>query len=147
MVSFTLWISIVLFRKVLCALTPDCIAPAGHQVDCIFLGEYSNIKLIRLVLGPERYIIYRNCHRYDQSLFNALTALHLFGLENYAYQFNYTNFKNPPRSQWGVKRIVEARKARYFSIHKMVEVNREDVRSEPLNMSCTVEEELLINSR
>ncbi|KAH7704586.1 Protein F41D3.9 [Aphelenchoides avenae] len=52
---------------VLCALTEDCIAPKGSQVDCKF---------------GDRYNDYASCHRFDQSAM-ALVRLHLLYTDGY----------------------------------------------------------------
>lgn len=58
---------------VLCALEQDCFAPSGHRGGCKF--------------GPSKedhFLVYTNCHRYDQSVINVI-------LSNYFY-FNESNY-------------------------------------------------------
>jgi hypothetical protein len=119
-----------MFRQLLCALTPDCIAPPGHQVKCVFEDK-------------DRYFKYRNCHRYDQALLNSLSARMLFGDENYALRFNYTNVETPPNSLDAIKRVVGRRKAHYHEVNQMFILDRKDFVFDPLQIPCTIEQELL----
>lgn len=114
----------------LCALTPDCIAPPGHQVDCVFEGT-------------DRYLNYRNCHRYDQTLLNSLSARMLFGDDNYALRFNYIDSRAQLDSRDAVKKAFGRRKARYNEVNQMFHLDRNDLVFEELQMPCTIEQELL----
>ncbi|KAI6231887.1 hypothetical protein M3Y95_00429000 [Aphelenchoides besseyi] len=116
--------------SVLCALTSDCIAPPGHSVECVFNSK-------------DTYTKYQHCHRYDQTLFCALTARKLLGYEHYAYRYNYTFYPYAQSSIDNVRNVLEVRKDRYYQVAQMLRLDRNDLINSTLIQKCTMEQELL----
>jgi hypothetical protein len=67
----------------------------------------------------------------------------LFGDDNYALRFNYTDQSTPLGSWYSVKRAFKRRKARYHEVNQMFRLDRNDFIHEPIQMLCTIEQELL----
>jgi hypothetical protein len=92
-------------------------------MDCVFDDD-------------DRYLKYHNCHRYDQTLLNSLVARSLFGNDNYAFNFNYTDSRVPLDTRDAVGQAFQQRKVHYHEINKMFHVNRTDFVDKSLRMRC-----------
>jgi hypothetical protein len=71
----------------------------------------------------------------------------LFGDDEYAVRYNYTDCGTRMDTLDVVKRVFGRRKARFHEINQMFNLERDDLLLEPLQMPCSIEAELLKNLR